>query len=199
MVDELIYRILIALLLVAFVAHRAYHTRKAAHKSTPAVETMPKNMVSTVAGLLSVLALVSTLVYVFFPALISWATLPFPGWLRWLGVFLSLAGFILLEWAHRALGRNWSDQPRITETQQLVTSGPYHWIRHPIYAAFFLILGSMFLISANWLIGLFWISSVALEGAARMRYEEQAMEKRFGETYQEYMRKTGRILPRLLR
>ena len=75
-------------------------------------------------------------------------------------------------------------------------NGPYKWIRHPIYAGFLLILGSTLLISSNWLAGGAWISSVALDGAVRMRYEEQAMLQRFGAEYQEYKRRTGAILPR---
>jgi protein-S-isoprenylcysteine O-methyltransferase Ste14 len=141
--------------------------------------------------------LIATVIYIVFPHLVSWASIPLPDWLRWLGVGITFAGFLLLEWSHRALGQNWSDQPRITETQQLVQSGPYKWIRHPINSSFLLILGSTLLITANWLVGGLWIAAVSSDGLLRIRYEEAAMEKKFGNDYKEYQRRTGLIFPRL--
>jgi protein-S-isoprenylcysteine O-methyltransferase Ste14 len=108
-----------------------------------------------------------------------------------------LAGFVLLQWSQVSLGANWSDIPRFLEGQDLVTRGPYRWIRHPIYSAFLLILGSLLLITANWFVGLLWIAMTGLDVAARMRAEEAMMVGHFGEPYQAYLRRTGRLLPRL--
>jgi len=83
------------------------------------------------------------------------------------------------------------------KSQALVTSGPYQWIRHPIYTAFLLILGATFVISANWLIGLSFIGMTALEIASRIGFEESLMMEFFGNEYHEYMKRTGRILPKL--
>jgi protein-S-isoprenylcysteine O-methyltransferase Ste14 len=80
----------------------------------------------------------------------------------------------------------------------LVTSGPYRFIRHPIYTAFLLILGSTLLISANWLIGLAWISMTVLEVASRIGFEEQLMLEYFGDQYLEYSKRTGRLLPKFI-
>ena len=110
---------------------------------------------------------------------------------------MALAGFVLLQWSQQTLGKNWSDDPRLVEGQQLIVSGPYRWIRHPIYAAFLLILGSLVLISANWLIGGLWIATTGLGVAGRMRTEEALMLSQFGEPYRAYMRRTGRLIPRL--
>lgn len=195
--DQIIFRALLALVLLLFVGHRAFYTRKFPASEAETVDKLKRTPVSTLAAVFSFLALVSTAIYIVFPSLLSWASASFPPWLRWLGVGLALAGFLLLEWSHRALGKNWSDQPRTTETQQIVQTGPYRWIRHPIYASFLLILGSTLLISANWLVGLCWIASVVLDGAVRVRFEEQAMLNRFGEEYSQYERRTGRIFPRV--
>jgi protein-S-isoprenylcysteine O-methyltransferase Ste14 len=129
--------------------------------------------------------------------LVAWAAIPFLAWVRWLVVVVALAGFLLLEWSQRSLGHNWSDQPRITQTQSLAQTGPYRWIRHPIYSAFLLIPGSTLLIAANWLVGGLWIVAVTLDIIARMRYEEAAMVRQFGEEYRNYQKHTGRLLPRL--
>ena len=94
---------------------------------------------------------------------------------------------------------NWSDAPNLLEGQEMVASGPYRWIRHPIYAAFLLILGSLLLISANWFVGAMWIGMTSLDVASRMNAEEAMMLGQFGERYQAYMRRTGRLFPRILK
>jgi protein-S-isoprenylcysteine O-methyltransferase Ste14 len=136
--------------------------------------------------------------YVINPEWLSWASLPFPLWLQWLGVGIALIGFALLQWAQVTLGRSWSDTPRMMKEQALITSGPYQFIRHPIYTAFILILGSTLFISANWLIGLTWAGMTVLDIASRIGFEESLMLEYFGEQYQEYMEKTGRLLPKLI-
>jgi protein-S-isoprenylcysteine O-methyltransferase Ste14 len=128
----------------------------------------------------------------------EWSALPLPLWSRWMGVAVALAGFVLLQWSQISLGASWSDTPRFMEGQKLVTRGPYRWIRHPIYTAFLLILGSLFLITTNWFIGLMWIAMTALDVAARMRAEEAMMLGQFGAPYQAYLGRTGRLLPRIL-
>jgi protein-S-isoprenylcysteine O-methyltransferase Ste14 len=138
-------------------------------------------------------------VYTIHPAWLVWASLALPLWLRWMGICIALSGFALLQWAQDTLGKNWSDTPRMINGQSLITSGPYQFIRHPIYTAFLLILGSTLLISANWLIGLAWISMTVLEVMSRIRFEEQLMMEYFGNQYREYTKRTGRLLPRIPR
>ena len=111
---------------------------------------------------------------------------------------MSLVGFALLQWAQVTLGRSWSDTPRMMKEQALITSGPYQFIRHPIYTAFILILGSTLFISSNWTIGLTWAGMTVLDIASRIGFEESLMLEYFGEQYREYMTKTGRLLPRLM-
>ena len=197
MTEPLLFRILVVLLMIAFILHRGYYSRKYPSSEDETTDELSSSRGSTFSAIIFVLALIATLVYIIFPNLVSWASIPLPAWVRWLGVGIAVAGFLLLEWSHRALGRNWSDQPRITETQQLVQSGPYRWIRHPIYTSFLLILGSTLLITANWFVGGLWIAAVSSDGLIRIRYEEAAMLKKFGDDYIDYQRRTGLILPRI--
>jgi len=183
--------------MIAFILHRGYYSRKYPSSEDETTDELSSSRGSTFSAIIFVLALIATLVYIIFPNLVSWASIQLPAWVRWLGVGIAVAGFLLLEWSHRALGRNWSDQPRITETQQLVQSGPYRWIRHPIYTSFLLILGSTLLITANWFVGGLWIAAVSSDGLIRIRYEEAAMLKKFGDDYIDYQRRTGLILPRI--
>ncbi|HEY9525701.1 MAG TPA: isoprenylcysteine carboxylmethyltransferase family protein, partial [Anaerolineales bacterium] len=87
---------------------------------------------------------------------------------------------------------------RMLKEQTLITSGPYRTIRHPIYTAFILILGSTLFISSNWLIGLCWAGMTILEVISRIGFEESLMLEFFGEQYREYMKKTGRLFPKVI-
>ena len=197
--DNIVFRAILAALLVGFVAHRSFYTRKVQHSTESVLEQPKPGRATQIANLLALPALLSSVIYVIAPAWMSWSALPLPLWLRWLGVGVALSGFTLLQWAQQSLGKNWSDEPRLVEGQEMISSGPYRWIRHPIYAAFLLILGSLLLISANWFIGALWIGMTCLDVTSRMRTEESMMVGQFGEQYRAYMRRTGRLFPRLVK
>ena len=194
---EITFRVILILLFLAFIAHRGYYTRKIKIAQEESIDERKNDTLSMIANLLALSGLGSVLLYSVAPSWMSWSSLPLPTWLRWLGVLIAALGFGLLQWSHFALGQNWSDTPRITASQELVTAGPYRWIRHPIYTAFLLILGSTLLISANWFIGGAWIAATAMDIFSRIRYEEEKMGLRFGDAYRDYTKRTGRLLPRL--
>jgi len=194
---ETIFRIILPLLMITFMVHRGYYVRKHG-KEDNTLKKREEGTVTRLAGILGVIGFISLLAYVINPNWLFWASLPLPLWLRWAGVGIALFGFSLLQWAQNTLGTNWSDTPRMMKEQTLVTSGPYQSIRHPIYTAFLLIMSSTLLISANWLIGLSWIGMTILETASRIGFEESLMLEFFGDQYRDYMRRTGRLLPKLI-
>jgi protein-S-isoprenylcysteine O-methyltransferase Ste14 len=196
MTEPLLFRILFAALLIGFVAHRAYYTRKYPARETETLTRLSNSAGSKAANILALLALISSAFYIIAPSYVAWASIPLPPFVRWLGVSIALTGFLLLESSHRALASNWSDQPRITQSQQFIRSGPYKRIRHPIYTSFLLILGSSLLITSTWLVGLLWITSVGLDVSVRIRFEERAMQEQFGQEYLEYKATTGSLFPR---
>ena len=197
--DPILFRVILAILLTGFVAHRGYYTRKVQHPAESVLEKPRRGRANQIANLFALPALLSTLIYLIVPNWMAWSALPLPAWLRWLGVAIALTGFALLQWSQQSLGKNWSDSPLLLKGQEMIASGPYRWIRHPIYAAFLLILGSPLLISANWFVGGMWIGMTGLDVASRVRAEEAMMVGQFGEQYHAYMQRTGRLLPRLLR
>ena len=197
METEILFRSIVPALIIAFALHRGYYVRKHGEE-TNSLKKREEGMASKIAGVLGLLGFVAILVYAIQPAWLSWASLPLPLWLRWAGVGMAILGFALLQWAQNILGKNWSDTPRMIEEQSLITSGPYQFIRHPIYTAFLLILGATLLISANWLIGLAWIGMTLLEVASRIGFEENLMLEYFGDQYREYRKRTGRLLPKII-
>jgi protein-S-isoprenylcysteine O-methyltransferase Ste14 len=81
------------------------------------------------------------------------------------------------------------------DDHELVTTGPYRWIRNPLYTAGALLLFGLGLVSASWVLG-----GVAVLTIVAMRWrlttEEAQLESRFGQKYRDYVARTGRFLPR---
>ena len=140
----------------------------------------------------------SVVVYALAPEWIAWARLDLPDWLRWVGIAMGLAALTLLGWSDCHLGRNFSHFLRIRSKHELVQSGPYRWIRHPIYSSGVLFFIAMLLAASNWVVGLCW-SGVLVLYAHRMPREESMMLEEFGEEYRRYIKTTGRLLPKLNR
>ena len=117
--------------------------------------------------------------------------------LGWTGVAVCLLGFSLAISARRHLGRNWGLPMSRKEQPELVTSGPYSLIRHPIYTGLMLaMLGSaigtsVFLAPLLVPVGAYFIYSA--------RREETVMLQLFPEQYAAYMARTGMLTPCPLR
>jgi protein-S-isoprenylcysteine O-methyltransferase Ste14 len=198
MESEIIFRIILPVLIISFAAHRGYYVKYHSKPEDATVKQREEGIVSKLAGLLGMAGFITLLAYVINPGWLAWAGLFLPLWLRWTGVGIAILGFVLLQWAQVTLASSWSDTPRMMKEQTLITSGPYHSIRHPIYTAFLLILGSTLFISSNWLIGICWAGMTILEIISRIGFEESLMLEYFGEQYREYMKWTGRLFPRLI-
>jgi protein-S-isoprenylcysteine O-methyltransferase Ste14 len=119
---------------------------------------------------------------------------PAPDWLRWTGVGLGVMSVALFACSHKALGRFWSPYLQLRPTHKLITDGSYARIRHPIYSAIVGWMASLGLVAANW-IPIVFAALSALNFVLRIRGEEKMMLQQFGDEYQEYMKRTGRLLP----
>jgi protein-S-isoprenylcysteine O-methyltransferase Ste14 len=136
-------------------------------------------------------------IYILFPQILAWATLSFPIWLRMTGACLGIMALFWFIWIHNTLGNNLSVRLRIKDLQTLVTHGPYRWIRHPMYTAFYVLHIAAFLLTANWFIGVTWIAYLTVIILLRVSREEAMLLARFGHEYNYYMEQTGRFLPRI--
>ena len=117
--------------------------------------------------------------------------------LGWTGVALCLLGFGLAINARRHLGRNWGLPMSRKEQPELVTSGPYALIRHPIYTGLILaMLGSAIGVNVFWALLLVLVGAYFIYSARR---EETVMLQHFPQQYAAYMARTGMLAPRLFR
>jgi protein-S-isoprenylcysteine O-methyltransferase Ste14 len=120
-----------------------------------------------------------------------------PAWAGWLGV-LFLAGAVLVFWrGHVDLGLNWSPTLEIREKHELITRGIYSVIRHPMYASHWLWVIAQPLLLQNWIAGFLGVLTFIPFYFLRVKAEEQMMLDSFGAQYQEYMKTTGRVLPKV--
>ncbi|MDR4481213.1 MAG: isoprenylcysteine carboxylmethyltransferase family protein [Nitrospira sp.] len=112
-----------------------------------------------------------------------------------LGATLMLGGLALRIWAIRTLDRAFSATVQIKQGQQLITSGPYRWLRHPSYTGAWLLMVGVALLFHSWaglLVmgpGMLWVY------ACRISTEEATLESAFGEAYQHMKNTTWRMLP----
>ncbi len=125
----------------------------------------------------------------------SWLVVSLPNWLRWLGVGLGVVSMPLLVWVHDTLREFWSTTLQIQDHHDLITEGPYRWVRHPMYAVLRLLFFGLALISAIW--PLLVLAVVMMLFFNRIAGKEEAMMiEQFGQEYRSYMQRTGRFLPR---
>ncbi len=118
-----------------------------------------------------------------------------PDWAAMVGACLLIPAFWLFWRSHADLGGNWSVTTELREQHELVTAGVYSRIRHPMYAAIWLIFLTQPLLVQNWVAGLAGPTSFAAMYAIRIRYEEAMMCAQFGGAYEDYVRRTGRLWP----
>lgn len=191
--DDTIFRILIAALTVSGVAARIYFQSRAAHEGGPiSPRREPGFWIGVVA--LTPLMLIPLVAFLINPDALAWSKIGLPRSLRWAGAALSIVAIPVLFQVFRHLGRNLTRTAGVRANAKLVTSGPYRFVRHPLYAVGTLMWIGVSLMAANWLM-LLGIAVLLCILPLRMAVEEAALLERFGDDYREYARKTPRLWP----
>lgn len=136
-------------------------------------------------------------IYVFLPQWMAWSTLDVAMAVRWGG--LAVAAILVppfVHWAQRSLGNNVSPTVITREHHQLVTHGPYDYIRHPLYTAGMVFFLTMSVAAGSWFLPLVMLLVFPVL-MIRIPKEEAELEDRFGDAYRRYKERTGRFLPRI--
>ncbi len=115
---------------------------------------------------------------------------------RWLGLALYGIGFLFMHFAEVYLGRQFSVEVAIREGHRLITDGPYRYLRHPRYVGIILFAAGLALVCRSW-IGLLLTLLTGVVLFWRIRDEEDLMRREFGGEWEEYVRRTWRLVPGL--
>ncbi|HXE75062.1 MAG TPA: isoprenylcysteine carboxylmethyltransferase family protein [Candidatus Xenobia bacterium] len=126
----------------------------------------------------------------------DWLTFDAPDGLRYLAVAVYFAGNVIAFTAVKTLGRQYSGYVTLQENHQLIQSGIYGLIRHPIYLRMLLVGVSVPVIFRSWLWVPFFLSVLGFV-ACRIRSEEKLLAQQFGGEFETYRRRTWRLIPYL--
>ena len=184
-------------LILATVLTISISFRARAEREGGRLKTNEGQMLVVVLRLLGLLIVLPLFGYLINPEWVAWARFPLPVWLRWLAAAVALAIIPIVYWIFVSLGNNVSPTQVTRQGHQLVTHGPYRWVRHPLYS-----IGMVMAVALVLLTGLWWFG-VALSLPLtilwfRTPIEEARLIETFGDEYREYMKRTGRFFPRLL-
>ena len=195
--NENIFRFLAATILVTGMSISGYYRRKA-DKETG--ESVPRkadgNVMMTAIRIGGLILWLSPLIYLINPNWMAWSKIGLPEPVRWLGVGIGILCTLGIYWLFSSIGSGITPTSTTREEHKLVTGGIYRFIRHPLYT-----FGSSFIVSFgmmadNWFIAMFGVLAFILM-AIRTPKEEANLIEKFGDEYREYMKRTGRFLPKL--
>ncbi|MBK7450516.1 MAG: isoprenylcysteine carboxylmethyltransferase family protein [Anaerolineales bacterium] len=194
---EMIFRILAALIFFTGVGISIYFRRKADRETGETLSRKEDGIPTMTIIRISGLALwVSPLVFLINPQWMIWSKAYIPDWMRWFGVGIGILVVCGIYWLFTSIGNGITPVSTTRKQHKLVTNGIYRWVRHPLYtigSSLFVAFGMM---ADNWFIALLGI--LAFFGMAiRTPKEEANLIEKFGDEYREYMKRTGKFLPKL--
>ena len=125
---------------------------------------------------------------------LSARVVPWAPWLFWLGAAITCGGIAFAIQARRTIGRNWSAIVTLKKDHELVTTGPYALVRHPIYTG--LLLGFLgWAVAVDRWRGPLAVAIVFLAVLRKYRLEERWMRERFGVAYDAYRARVKALVP----
>jgi protein-S-isoprenylcysteine O-methyltransferase Ste14 len=195
--NETTFRILAAIVLFTGVGISIYFRRKADRDSgerlSRSADGTPMMIVIRVFGMALWL---SPIVYLLNPLWMAWSKIGSPEWTRWFGFGLGLVSVGLIYWLFNSIGSGITPVSSTRKEHKLVTHGIYRWVRHPLYTVGSSLYISFGLMADNWFIILMAVLAFIVM-AVRTPKEEANLIEKFGDEYREYMKRTGRFLPKL--
>jgi protein-S-isoprenylcysteine O-methyltransferase Ste14 len=123
--------------------------------------------------------------------------LPDAAWPYWVGAAVTGAGLLFAVWARAHIGRNWSGIVTIKQEHELVTSGPYAFVRHPIYTGLLVAFVGSAMARGEWR-GILAVVIALCALWRKLRLEEHWMIEQFGQAYQSYRARVAALIPFIL-
>ena len=120
--------------------------------------------------------------------------IPSSGWITITGLLVQLVSMGFAVWARFILGRNWSSAIQKVEGQQVIKSGPYRYIRNPIYSGMLLGFISTAFINGS-IAGLIGLALILTSFLIKIHKEQAFLVREFGDEYREYMRHSWALIP----
>jgi protein-S-isoprenylcysteine O-methyltransferase Ste14 len=139
------------------------------------------------------------LLYFVQPRWLDWSRIALPAAVRTVGLLLAALCVPLMYWVVSSLGSNISETVLTKRNHQLVTHGPYRYVRHPLYAVAILLFSAAAVVMASWFMALLVVLIALLMQLVVIPREEALLTEKFGDAYRRYGRGTGRLLPWLRR
>ena len=195
--NENIFRILAALILFSGTGISIYFRSKADRNSGGSISrNADGNLMMTVIRLVGLVLWLSPLVYLAHPAWMGWSKIGLPDWVRWLGVGIGILCVLGIYWLFISIGSGITPTSATRKEHELVTSGIYRWVRHPLYTVGSSFIGAFGLMADNWFI-IIMAALAFIAMAIRTPKEEANLIAKFGDEYRNYMKTTGAFLPKL--
>jgi protein-S-isoprenylcysteine O-methyltransferase Ste14 len=121
-----------------------------------------------------------------------------PDSVYYIGIGLMVAGIVFRQWAIAVLGRYFSGVIGVQTEQKVVESGPYRLIRHPSYTGVLIFMAGMGLAVQSWAAVLVDVTIFGIAYGYRMFVEEKVLITELGNSYIEYMKRTKRVIPKII-
>ena len=122
--------------------------------------------------------------------------LPLAAWPFWVGAVLTVAGLLFTVWARVHIGTNWSGIVTVKENHELIQSGPYGIVRHPIYTGLLVAVIGSAIARGEWR-GVVAVVIVLWAFSRKLQTEERYMREQFGDAYRTYSERVPALIPGL--
>ena len=194
--NENIFRVSAALILFTGTGISIYFRRKAdkdtGEKISRNTDGKPMMLLIRIFG---TVLWFSPLVYLANPGWMTWSKSGLPDPVRWLGVGIGILCVYGIYWLFTSIGSGITPTSATRKEHKLSTSGPYRWVRHPLYTigtSFYISFG---MVADNWfIVAMGILAFIAM--AIRTPKEEANLIDKFGDEYHDYMKRTGRFFPK---
>lgn len=194
--NENIFRILAAVILISGMGISSYYRRKADRETGEKISRKADGSVMmTFIRIGGLILWLTPFVYLVNPAWMAWSKVGLPDSTRWTGVAIGILCVFGIYWLFSSIGSGITPTSATRKEHKLVTNGIYRYVRHPLYtigSSLFVAFGMM---ADSWFIAALGILTFILM-AIRTPKEEANLIEKFGDEYRDYMKRTGRFLPK---